>query len=43
MNLMTIMYISIQQTLDDTEDMEAVHSKLCKHPALWVDGCVLTD
>ncbi len=29
MNLMTIMYIAIQETLNDPEDMSSTHSKLC--------------
>lgn len=30
MNLMTIMYIAIQETLSDPEDMSSTHGKLCE-------------
>lgn len=30
MNLMTIMYIAIQETLNDPEDMSACYGKLCR-------------
>jgi hypothetical protein len=30
MNLMTIMYIAIQETLNDPEDMSSTYGKLCK-------------
>jgi hypothetical protein len=30
MNLMTIMYIAIQETLNDPEDMASTYGKLCE-------------
>lgn len=30
MNLMTIMYVAVQETLNDPEDMSSTYGKLCK-------------
>ena len=34
MNLMTIMYISIQETLNDPDDMSTVYGKLREYPCV---------
>lgn len=38
MNLMTIMYIAIQETLSDPEDMSSTHGKLCEFIIHMCDG-----
>jgi hypothetical protein len=38
MSLMTIMYIAIQETLNDPEDMASTYGKLCK---LFLDLCIM--
>jgi hypothetical protein len=36
LNLMTIMYIAIQETLNDPEDMASTYGKLCGFPLEFV-------
>lgn len=38
MNLMTIMYVAVQETLNDPEDMSSTYGKLCKFVLRLVSG-----
>lgn len=40
MNLMTIMYISVQETLNDPDDMSSVYGKLRKYRSILAPTCI---